>query len=199
MLFMRVDLSEDRPRLSIQLGDGAIVTLSPLLHEDKLFLEDGLEHLSFESRFTRFGQGVGHLTERELEYLSNVDQRTHVAWGASIDDDSAAVGRYICLETPGVAEIAVTVLDEYQRRGVGTLLFQALSAVAKNDGVQAFRFEMVRGNRAMERMTRGMNPQYDEAEGLIVGHFPVSDVPVHPQAGEMVAVMEATREIIEAG
>ena len=62
-----------------------------------------LEQLSMESRFTRFGSGLAHLTERELTYLSNVDQRTHVAWGASINDVSAGVGRYICLEEPGTA------------------------------------------------------------------------------------------------
>lgn len=195
---MRVDLPDDRPRVTVGAPDGSVVTLSPLLPGDRGLLEDGLEHLSMESRFTRFGGGLAHLTDRELEYLSNVDQRTHVAWGASVDGDSAGVGRYILIEgESGLAEIAVTVLDEYQRRGLGTLLFQALAAVARHDGVNAFRFEMVRGNLAMERMTRGMELRLDASEGLVVGLFPVSEVPPHPQEEEMIAVMEAVRPLIE--
>ncbi len=190
---MHVDLAADRPRLTLALEDGSEVTLSPLLPEDRPLLVDGLQHLSPESRFTRFGQGLGGLSAAELEYLSNVDQRTHVAWGASIDDDSAGVGRYICLEEDGVAEIAVTVIDRYQRRGLGTLLFAALAAVARHDGVLAFRFEMVPGNQALGPMTRGIEMELDEQEGLVVGLFPVADVPPHPYEAEIVGVMEAAR------
>lgn len=190
---MHVDLAADRPRLAIQLDDGAEVTLSPLRSEDRDLLVDGLEQLSPESRFTRFGQGLGHLTEAELEYLSNVDQRTHVAWGASIDGDSAGVGRYICLEDDGIAEIAVTVIDRYQRRGLGTLLFAALAAVARHDGMLAFRFSVVPGNEAVDRMTRGIEMELDDGEGLVVGLFPVADVPPHPYEAEMVTVMETAR------
>lgn len=190
---MHVDLAADRPRMTIDLDDGSEVTLSPLRPEDRHLLVDGLEQLSPESRFTRFGQGLGHLTDAELEYLSNVDQRSHVAWGGSIDEDSAGVGRYICLKEDGIAEVAVTVIDGYQGRGLGTLLFQALAAVARHDGVEAFRFEVVPGNEAMERMTRGLDMELDEREGLVVGLFPVSDVPPHPNEAEMVSVMEAAR------
>jgi GNAT superfamily N-acetyltransferase len=190
---MHVDLAADRPRLTITIGDGSEVTLSPLQPEDRSLLVDGLEQLSPESRFTRFGQGLGHLTQAELDYLSNVDQKTHVAWGASIDEESAGVGRYICLDKDGVAEIAVTVIDDYQRRGLGTLLFQALAAVARHDGVLLFRFEVVPGNEAMERMTRGIEMELDEGEGLVVGLFPVADVPPHPYEAEMVEVIQAAR------
>jgi GNAT superfamily N-acetyltransferase len=155
-------------------------------------LVDGLEQLSLESRFTRFGQGLANLSEAELEYLSNVNQKTHVAWGASINDDSAGVGRYICLED-GVAEIAVTVIDKYQRRGLGGLLFGALAAVARHDGVLMFRFEMVPGNEAIERMTTGIPMELDETEGLLVGLFPIADVPPHDYEAEMVTVMESAR------
>jgi GNAT superfamily N-acetyltransferase len=190
---MHVDLAADRPRMTISLDDGSEVTLSPLRPEDRYLLVDGLEQLSPESRFTRFGQGLAHLTHAELEYLSNVDQRTHVAWGGSIDEDSAGVGRYICLEEDGIAEVAVTVIDDYQGLGLGTLLFQALAAVARHDGVRAFRFEVVPGNEPMERMTRGLDMELDEREGLVVGLFPIAEVPPHPNEAEMVSVIEAAR------
>ena len=62
-----------------------------------------------------------------------------------------------------------------------------------------FRFEMVRGNKAMERMTRGIELRLDETEGLVVGLFPVAEVPMHPQSDEMVAVMESVRAALAVG
>ncbi len=72
-----------------------MVMLRPLLKADRRFIEGGLEELSVESRYARFGQGVGRLSRRELDYLSDVDQRSHVAWGAAVDRRVAGVGRYI--------------------------------------------------------------------------------------------------------
>ncbi|MEE9534584.1 MAG: hypothetical protein V3W06_09195, partial [Acidimicrobiia bacterium] len=70
---MPVEIPDDRPRLTIWLRDGSEVLLSPLSAEDSGLIEEGLDHLSVESRYTRFGQGVGHLSHSELEYLTNVD------------------------------------------------------------------------------------------------------------------------------
>lgn len=190
---MRVDLPPDRPRLTFALGDGHEVTLSPLSHDDRHLLEDGLEHLSVESRFTRFGQGLSHLSEWELEYLSNVDQVTHVAWGASLDNAGAGVGRYLRLKDTHSAEIAVTVLDEYQRRGVGTLLFRALAAVARADGLEKFWFYAVPGNGAVEPMARDLQADIRVGSALIEGSFPISAVPRHEREEEMVAVMNQVR------
>ncbi len=79
---MPVEIPDDRPRLAIRLGDGSEALLSPLTGEDSGLVEEGLDHLSVESRYTRFGRGLSHLSHSELEYLTNVDQRNHVAWGA---------------------------------------------------------------------------------------------------------------------
>lgn len=196
---MRVDLPADRPRLTLSLPDGLEVTLSPLTADDRELLEDGLEHLSIESRFTRFGQGLSHLTESELEYLTNVDQRTHVAWGASIGGESAGVGRYVCLKGVNGAEVAVTVLDEFQGRGLGTLLFQALTAIARSDGIGEFRFEFVPGNAAVERMTRLLDVRLDESGSLLEGRVSVDALPKGENDGELVAVMDSVRGETEGG
>jgi GNAT superfamily N-acetyltransferase len=190
---MRVDLPPDRPRLTLSLVDGHDVTLSPLRRDDRHLLEDGLEHLSVESRFTRFGQGLSHLSEWELEYLSNVDQVTHVAWGASLDNEGAGVGRYVRLKDTNSAEIAVTVLDEYQRRGVGSLLFRALAAVARADGLDEFLFYAVPGNGAVEPMTRDLKAEISVGSTLIKGSFSISAIPRHELEDEMIAAMNEVR------
>lgn len=192
---MHVELPPDRPRLTVILEDGHEVILSPLSPDDRHLLEAGLEALSLESRFTRFGQGLSHLSDWELEYLSNVDQVTHVAWGASFDREAAGVGRYVRLKDTESAEIAVTVLDEYQRRGVGTLLFRALAAVARADGLEEFRFYAVPDNVAVEPMTRDLKATINIGSTLIEGSFPISSIPRHEREDEIVAVMNEVRAL----
>lgn len=190
---MRVDLPPDRPRVSVVLADGHEATLSPLVPEDREFLEDGLEHLSLQSRFTRFGWGLGHLSNRELDYLSNIDQRAHVAWGARIDAEGAGVGRYVRLSDTASAEIAVTVLDEHQRRGLGTLLFRALTAVARADGIEEFRFVAVPGNAAVEKMILGLDVSIERNQALIEGNLRIETLPGYERDEEFVSVMEQVR------
>ena len=61
--------------------------LVPIAPDDRHYLEQGLAELSPESRYTRFGQGLESLSDSELDYLTNVDQRSHVVWGAVVDGD----------------------------------------------------------------------------------------------------------------
>jgi GNAT superfamily N-acetyltransferase len=175
------------------LRDGAIVTLSPVLKTDREFFERGIEELSLESRFSRFGQGVGGFTRQELDYLSDVDQRRHVAWGAAIDEVVAGVGRYIVEEDKGCAEVAITVLDAMQRRGVGRALFEALTAVARADGISEFCFEARADNEAVLGFVRDMEISPLVSDGMIERRFRISSLPTTPYDAAMAAVIEEVR------
>lgn len=190
---MPLPLPEDRPRLVLTLDDGSEAQLSPLRPEDRDLLEEGMSQLSPQSRFTRFGQGRGELTPTELDYLTRIDQRRHVAWGAVVADTAAGVGRYIVIDDNGCAEVAVTVVDRLQGKGLGTALFQALVAVARADGVELLCFEALPENLAVRRMTRGLAVRFDLDQGLITGRLPVADIPATPHDPQFVAVMESAR------
>jgi acetyltransferase len=190
---MPVEIPDDRPRLTIWLRDGSEVLLSPLSAEDSGLIEEGLDHLSVESRYTRFGQGVGHLSHSELEYLSNVDQRTHVAWGAAVDGEVAGVGRYIWISEIGCAEIAVTVVDEFQYRGLGTLLFGALTAIARADGVEAFCFVIVPDNRPVRQALQRLDVELTVSDSLLEGKLVVAELPTGVYDAEMISVMNQVR------
>ena len=190
---MRVDLPVDRPRLELPLNDGVTVWISPLLSGDKHSLEEGFEELSLESRYNRFGQGLGHLTEAELDYLSNVDQRYHVAWGASTtESEGIGIGRYI-VTTRGCAEVALTVMDDWQGRGVGKLLLRVLAAIARSDGVSQFCFKFVPGNRQIRTMLQGIDVEFDESDGLMSGVLPIEAIPPAPWENDAVAVLDRVR------
>jgi GNAT superfamily N-acetyltransferase len=190
---MRIVIPEDRPKYERQLRDGATVTLSPILKTDREFFEKGLEELSLESRFARFGSGRSSLTGHELDYLSDVDQRNHVAWGAAIDEEVAGVGRYIVPEEGGPAEIAITVLDHMQRRGVGRALFEALTAVARHDDVHELCFEAQAYNEAVMSLIRDVEISPILSGDVVERVIRVSALPTTPHDGAMVEVIEEAR------
>jgi GNAT superfamily N-acetyltransferase len=189
---MRIVIPEDRPRHQVTLPDGAILNLSPILKTDREFFEKGLEELSPESRFARFGSGVSSLTTQELDYLTDVDQRRHVAWGAAVGDEVAGVGRYIVGED-GCAEIAITVLDSMQRRGVGRVLFEALVAVARADGIHEICFEALADNEAVRYLLDEIELVPTPAGGVIERRVRVSDLPRSTDDGEFLAVIDEIR------
>ena len=64
-----------------------------------------------------------------------------------------AVGRFIRLRTDGdIAEVACTVTDAWQRRGVGTLLMATLVSAALALGVNTFTATVLAENRPSLRL-----------------------------------------------
>jgi GNAT superfamily N-acetyltransferase len=81
--------------------------------------------LTFESRRRRFLSAKPAFTPRELAFLRDIDDVAHEAIAAVDQRDGSivGVGRYVRVaDRPGVAEVAVEVLDEIQNMGVGTTL-----------------------------------------------------------------------------
>jgi RimJ/RimL family protein N-acetyltransferase len=125
------------------LADGTKVMVRPLLYGDRFELADAFEQLSMSARRMRFFMPPEHLDEGNLEYLTNLDYHDHFAWAAFAEDEPGrpgiGVARYIRVrDAPEAAEVAVTVLDAYQRRGLGTLLLRLLADVAADKGVRTF-------------------------------------------------------------
>ncbi len=125
------------------LDDGGEVLIRPLVHGDRFELAVGFTELSLRSRQLRFFHAPEALGSDELEYLTNIDYWNHFAFAALLLDGPSpkgiGVGRYLRDPTdPAIAEVAVTVMDEHQRRGVGTLLTRALGEVAAERGIRTF-------------------------------------------------------------
>jgi len=184
---------QELPQIPIPLRDGSVARLRPMTPEDRALLVEGLGRMSEQSRFARFGSGISRLSDAELRYLTEVDQVNHVAWGALIDDVPAGVGRYI-LGEDGVAEIAVTVVDEFQRRGLGRALFDALVASARASGIEEFRFSIQPWNRDVVRMFPGVDVILDERDGMLTGRVDVAGVPGSAHEHEYVELLDLCRQ-----
>ncbi|HTN78293.1 MAG TPA: GNAT family N-acetyltransferase [Acidimicrobiales bacterium] len=125
------------------LADGGLVLIRPLVYGDRFELSSGFTELSLRSRQLRFFQPLEALGEDAIEYLTNIDYEEHFAFAALLlggpSPEGIGVGRYLRDPAdPGIAEVAVTVVDGHQRRGVGTLLVRALGDVAVERGIHAF-------------------------------------------------------------
>ncbi|MDP9494172.1 MAG: GNAT family N-acetyltransferase [Actinomycetota bacterium] len=165
------------PTISVTLRDGSIAALRPIQPDDRVLLTEGLSKMSVESRFNRFGTGVDHLTDAELDYLTNVDHVGHVAWGALIDGEPAGVSRYIRFSDFLCADIAVTVVDKYQGRGLGRVLFEALIASARANDIDELCFAVQPFNEAVRRMLAAVDADLDETGGLVQGRIRLASVP----------------------
>jgi GNAT superfamily N-acetyltransferase len=126
-----------------ELADGSRVLVRPIVPSDRAQLEAGYRTLSPRSRHTRFFAPPSELSDADLDYLTQLDYRNHCALGAFMLDEpgtpGVAVARYVRdPDDPSSAEVAVTVLDDYQRRGIGTLLTWLLASEAAARGVRTF-------------------------------------------------------------
>jgi L-amino acid N-acyltransferase YncA len=128
-------------RRTITLRDGARVMLRPIAPEDAPRIAESFHRLSKESRYRRLLTHKDSLPPDELAYLVDVDHRDHEAIIAIDPSTGEALGvaRYIRSEADQeVAEVAVTVVDDWQQRGLGRALLAFLTYRARREGVRKF-------------------------------------------------------------
>jgi len=121
------------------------------------------------------------LSEEQIRYLTEIDYFDHFAWAALRAEgagEGIGVARYVRLEAePTVAEAAITVLDEYQGKGLGTLLLALLATAARAAGISHFRAYVLEGNAPMRELLEalGAHAAHDSPGVLKL------DVPLDPQ------------------
>jgi RimJ/RimL family protein N-acetyltransferase len=140
---------------------GLRVVLRHIRPDDAAELRRGFAALSSESRYRRFFGPVGELDDRTVEYLTRVDGNDHVAIIAlteSLDlksERGIGVVRFVRLEEDReAAEIAITVVDDMQRHGVGTLLADVAMRAARERGIKRFVGEVLIENAALVEALR---------------------------------------------
>jgi RimJ/RimL family protein N-acetyltransferase len=150
------------PRLAAEgapvvLRDGSAVLIRPVRSTDAPLLADGFARLSPQSRRLRFLGTKTALSAAELRYFTEVDHHDHEAIGALSAADGRGVGiaRYIRdAEDPQAAEVAVTVVDDWHGRGLGTELLSRLSDRARQAGIHRFTAMAAAENVAVAGLAR---------------------------------------------
>lgn len=135
--------------IPIRVRDGTLLLLRPVLPGDSERTVHGHIRFSSDTLYRRFM--TARLPSPALmHYLSEVDYVDHFVWVVTETGDPVADARFVRDKSdPTVAEIAFTVADAYQGRGIGSFLIGALSIAAEVDGIEKFSARMLSDNGPM--------------------------------------------------
>lgn len=125
--------------------------------EDAPRVADAFATFSDRTRYQRFLGPKPKLSGAELRYLTDVDQRRHVALAAVDPADGAFVGIARYATGPGeteTADVAVVIADAWQGRGLGTLLMRELIARAAANGIARLTGTTLHDNPAARALLR---------------------------------------------
>jgi EmrB/QacA subfamily drug resistance transporter len=145
---------------TVVLRDGSAVLIRQVQSADAPLLADGFARLSDKSRQMRFLTKKKELSPVELRYFTDVDHHNHEALGALNQADGHGVGiaRYVRdADDPQAAEVAVTIIDDWQGRGLGTELLAQLSDRARHEGIRRFTALVAADNVTVARLLQNMS------------------------------------------
>ncbi|HEX7860013.1 MAG TPA: GNAT family N-acetyltransferase [Verrucomicrobiae bacterium] len=156
----------------VRLRDGSRAHIRPVRSEDKNRIQCGMKLLSAESRYLRFFNDAQELSPKFLQYLTEVDQHDHVAWIAVNPDRAGEPGmgiaRFVRLsDEPHTAEIALTVVDEFQGLGLGAALLNILLVRAEQLGIRTLRAVVLPENYTVVHWMRRLGATSTLQDGLI--------------------------------
>ena len=144
---------------TVELRDGRRVSIRPISAADPELLRGLFDHLSERSRYQRFLSYVSEQSDDERRRLTDVDHHLHEAVIAiARGGEMVGVARYIRLADTTAAEVAVTIVDDWQGDGLGGVLLNRLADGARRDGVQRFTALLLESNRAMMTLFRRLGP-----------------------------------------
>lgn len=155
------------------IRDGGPIHIRAITPDDKDLLFAHFSGLSQDSRYTRFFGAKRTLSRDELGRLTELDFDDQVGLTATLRKDGKerfiGIGRYFRLSDRTCAEIAFAVLDEYQGRGIATLLLEHLRRIAHHGGITEFIADVMASNRHMLDVFRdsGFQRQSSNQDGVV--------------------------------
>lgn len=134
------------------LDDGLPILVRPIRVDDAPRIQQGFQRLSQLARRRRFPNGdPDRLSAEAVAKLVHIDHINHAAWGAmnieKPDEPGIGIARYVRLNgEPQAADVAITIVDEYQGRGAGFVLQACLHLSAWKNGIRTFYYDVASDN-----------------------------------------------------
>jgi GNAT superfamily N-acetyltransferase len=146
---------------TIELRDGTKLHIRPIVPEDESLLHEAVAAMSERTVYFRFFSPIKRMSDALAHRLAVVDYRDRFAIVATTHRPSGkerivGVARYDRARDTDVAEVAVAVIDEFQRRGLGSVLLAELARVARGQGIRSFQLIVLPENREMLGLLRKM-------------------------------------------
>jgi len=174
---IRQRLAADTAPVPVTLRDGTAAGLRPVYPGDQYALVRGEPLLSVKTRYQRFLAAV-HMTPALARYLAEVDYVDHFAW-AAVDSTDVPVGGASYVRSASdraLADISFLIEDEFQGRGLGTLLMGALAIAARRNGISRFCADVLAENAPMRAILAHAGIKWQSAQaGVVHGYAAVPD------------------------
>jgi RimJ/RimL family protein N-acetyltransferase len=169
--------------------------LRRLQPSDRPLVETLLERLSERSRTLRFAAPMPRIPERVIRHLCAVDGSNHVAVGAFANGELVGMGRFVRLQ-PGstTAEVALTVVDDWQGRGLGRELLDAVALAALEVGVEQLTFTVSGDNHPAQKLLGRAGVRLRFSAGLGEGTLAAADLVHGTNSPSTVVPFPASRE-----
>jgi acetyltransferase len=169
------------------LGDGARVQIRPIRPEDAPRLIAAYERLSAHSAYQRFFSVRRRLPPDWARFLATVDYRQRLALIAQGVEDGArellGVARYEPSHDDA-PEVALTILDAWQNRGLGTALFRALLEAARVRGIRRLRAWVLADNaRMLDLIHRHATIEQRRRDGAVIELIFAPGAPISGRPG----------------
>ena len=157
----------------VSLKDGLKAQIRLLKPEDKDEIAEGFQKLSSRAKRFRFFSPIARLLPDQLSYLTEIDNIHHLAYGArdisSPETPGIGISRYVQLKgEKNTAEFAVTILDEYQNRGLGRLFIRSLQEAALHHGIRILRGYIHKENIPMLHLAEKLGAEFSQTSSLLV-------------------------------
>jgi acetyl coenzyme A synthetase (ADP forming)-like protein len=173
----------------VVLSDGATMHIRPIKPSDAPAIGALHHRLSAETVYLRFFSPLPSLSPTMLDRFVSVDYVDRLALVAELGDQLIGVARYDRLPVNAGtvegasgrgaggadAEVAFTVDDAHQGRGIGTILLEHLAAAAKHAGISRFVAETLPQNQRMLRVFHdaGFADELRFGDGVVRVAFPI--------------------------
>lgn len=186
----------------VVLRDGRTVHLRPAKAEDQALVEDYLIGLSDETRRLRFWTTSIDVTDVATKAVHG-DAPNHLTLLALTGRDGGAVvgGAQYIRQNATRAELSVSVADELQGSGLGSLLVGNLVAAAFDAGITILEAKVLPENHRMIQVFRqsGFPISIHAKPGVVsveIATAPTEEAAVHFEEREATAAANAVRSIL---
>ena len=180
------------------LRDGGQALIRPYDAADRAAVTALFNRMSLESRAMRFHTGG-------LRIDSAVIDRATSGFALVAERGGSLVGlaSYIPLRDPTIAEMAITVDDAEHGRGIGTALFEQLTADARRQGIRHLLAEVMSSNSNMFDLLQNLGfhttRTYDHGEiEVAIDLQPGPEYIAHADARRHVAAVASLEPLLRA-
>ena len=198
----RQRLAEFVTPIPVHLRDGTELHLRPVLPGDNERTTHGPVEFSSETLYRRF-QSTRIPTRSLMTYLFEVDYVDHFVWVMTDGPEGPVVAdaRFVRDENdPSQAEVAFTVADAYQARGIGSFLMDAIAVAAWYDGIRRFSARVLSENYPMRMILDRFGAVWHREDlgvvTTVIDVPPPADLPVSSELSAQ--IRDVTRQVLRA-